>query len=71
MLKLKHGPRAHPGSFKNLALFFVFTSLALLCLLTIDGATRKSAGKEEKKKPDGLEFELSEGGAKAAPEEAG
>ena len=71
MLKLENGRRALPGSFKTISLLCICASLAILCLLGLEAAAGKTVQKEEKKKPDGLELGLSEGGAKTAPEEAG
>ena len=71
MLKLENGRRALPGSLKTISLLCICASLAILCLLGLEAAAGKTVQKEEKKKPDGLELGLSEGGVKAAPEEAG
>ena len=59
-------PRA--GARNHLLLLCVFVSCTLLGLFALDAAAQKSA--EKKKKPDGLELELVEGGELAVPEEA-
>ncbi|MEC7775939.1 MAG: Ig-like domain-containing protein, partial [Planctomycetota bacterium] len=58
-------PRA--GARNHLLLLCVFVSCTLLGLFALDAAAQKSA--EKKKKPDGLELELVDGGELAAPEE--
>ncbi len=69
MLKLENGRRTLPGSFKNISLLCICASLAILCLLGLENAAGRTVLEEEKKKPEGLELKLAEGGAKAAPEE--
>ena len=62
MLKLENGYRTLPGSFKTISLLCICASLAILCLLGLENATGKTVREEEKKKkPEGLELELSEG----------
>ncbi len=59
-------PRARARN--HLLLLCAFVTFTLLGLFALDAAAQKSA--EKKKKPDGLELELVEGGEQAAPEEA-
>ena len=68
MLKLENGRRTLPGSLKTISLLCICAGLAILCLPGLEIATGKTVQKEEKKKPEGLELALSEGGAKTAPE---
>ena len=67
---LKQNTRREPraGTRNHLFLLCVFVSFTLLGLFALDAAAQKSA--EKKKKPDGLELELVEGGELAAPKEA-